>query len=150
MKIMDQYYHNCEGDSLKLEAMCKLIPACRRSVAEHRHPAILLNNAGCRPTSYVISVEGSAFSSLAFGKSLLWIEKRTPVLPCSHRGTVNRISRDPLLARLGDFFAVRLATLSVPLPSPAEKLRPPYFLGRRGEWDGERCQPDSEEIPRPR
>jgi len=38
------------------------------------------------------------------------------------RGTVNRISRDPLLARLGDFFAVRLAMLSVPLPSPAEKI----------------------------
>jgi len=36
--------------------------------------------------------------------------------------TVNRISREPLLARLGDFFAVRLATLSVPLPSPAEKI----------------------------
>jgi len=64
--------------------------------------------------------------------------------------TVNRISRDPLLARLRDFFAFRLATLSVPLPSPAEKLWPPYFLGRRGEGDGERCQPDSEEIPRPR
>ena len=29
---------------------------------------------------------------------------------------MNRISRDPLLARLGDFFAVRLATLSVPPP----------------------------------
>jgi len=64
--------------------------------------------------------------------------------------TVNRISRDPLLARLGDFFALRLATLSVPLPLPAEKLWPPYFFGRRGEGDGERCQPDSEEIPRPR
>jgi len=78
------------------------------------------------------------------------VQRFQPIVRAMETCTVNRISRDPLLARLGDFFAVRLAALSVPLPSPAEKLWPPYFLGRRGEGDGEQCQPDSEEIPRPR
>jgi len=45
---------------------------------------------------------------------------------------VNRISRDPLLARPGDFFAVRLATLSVPLPSPAEKIGGHNFSAGEG------------------
>jgi len=51
----------------------------------------------------------------------LWLSLMSEWWPRAKR-TMNRISRDPLLARPGDFFAVRLATLSVPLPSPAEKI----------------------------